>query len=189
MQTDAMDFSFAASQITRSPRRNAAASGVVGWSRKSAAAAAARTARPRTRKITSPASRRTWPRSCEAITILMPDCARHQHDLLDAAGRGGIEVGGRLVEQQHFRIARQRACQRQPLLLAAGQPPRRPLRQIGQPDALQQGGDARGALRVRHARLRQRVGDVGGGGPSQHHRALKQDRATAPARDRRGRPR
>src|SRR6266851_6966760 len=61
-------------QITRSPRRKAAASGLAGWSRKSFTWPCSHSA-PRTRKITSPASRRTWPRSCEAITILMPDCA------------------------------------------------------------------------------------------------------------------
>ena len=111
----------------------------------------------------------------------MPDCADHQHNLFDAARRGGIEIGGGLVEQQDFRISCQRPRQRQPLLFAARKPPRRPLRQIGEPDPVQQCGDTRRALAVRNAGLRQRIGDIGGSSPSQHHRTLKQDRA-APRR-------
>jgi hypothetical protein len=39
-------------------------------------------------------------------------------DVLDRLGGEGIEAGGRLVEKQHFGIARQRAGQRQALLFA-----------------------------------------------------------------------
>ncbi len=103
---------------------------------------------------------------------------RALHDLLDATRRGRIEIGGRLVEQKNLGIASQRARQRQPLLFAARKPPRRSLRQIGQPDPLQQRGDPLRTFAARDAGQRQRIGDIGGGGPSQHHRTLKQDRAT-----------
>ena len=46
-------------------------------------------------------------------------------DVLDRLGRGRIEARGRLVEKQDLRIARERARQREPLLLAAGQAARR----------------------------------------------------------------
>ena len=55
---------------------------------------------------------------------------RHDHDgatvlqledqILDLGGGDGIERGAGLVEQQHFRIHRQRARDAQALLLAAG---------------------------------------------------------------------
>ena len=67
------------------------------------------------------------PRSCVAITTLTPRARDGADDVLDRLGGGGIEARGRLVEKQHLRIARERARQRQPLLLAAGQPPRRPV--------------------------------------------------------------
>ena len=56
-------------------------------------------------------------------------------DVLDRLGRGRIEARGRLVEKQHLRIAGERARQRQPLLLAAGEPPRRPRAEPGEADA------------------------------------------------------
>ena len=46
-------------------------------------------------------------------------------DVLDRLGGGRIEARGRLVEKQHLRIPGERARQRQPLLLAAGQLARR----------------------------------------------------------------
>ena len=60
----------------------------------------------------------------------LPDVVRRHHDLhargrnrthdvLDALGRGRIEARGRLVEEENFRIARERAGQREALLLAA----------------------------------------------------------------------
>jgi hypothetical protein len=36
---------------------------------------------------------------------------------------GGIKVGGRLIEEQHARVSRQRTRQREPLLFAARQSP------------------------------------------------------------------
>ena len=106
------------------------------------------------------------------------------HDVLDRLGGGGIEAGGRLVEKQHGRIARQRARQRQPLLLAAGQPPRR---------AALEACRARPARAVRRrASSRsargtsgggQRVTDIAGGAAPEHGRALEHD--GAPRRRRR----
>ena len=48
-------------------------------------------------------------------------------DVLDRLGGGRIEARGRLVEKQHLRIPGERARERQPLLLAAGELARRPL--------------------------------------------------------------
>ena len=81
--------------------------------------------RPRCSSTTSPASRLACAEIVRGHHHL--DAARGDgaHDVLDRLGGGGIEAGGRLVEKQHFGIARQRARQRQPLLFAARQPPRR----------------------------------------------------------------
>ena len=49
-------------------------------------------------------------------------------DRLDLARRAGIEVRGRLVEEQHLGVQRPGARQREPLLLAAGEHARRPAR-------------------------------------------------------------
>ena len=68
-----------------------------------------------------------WPRSCVAITIFTPDAATVADDVLDRLGGGRIEARGRLVEKQHLRIARERARQREALLLAAREPARGPV--------------------------------------------------------------
>ena len=49
------------------------------------------------------------------------------NDVFDGLGGVRIEAGGRLVEKQDGRIARERACKRKPLLLAAGEAPCRSL--------------------------------------------------------------
>jgi len=127
--------------------------------------------------MTSPASRRTWPRSCEAITILDAGLRRHQHDLLDAARRGGSRLAVGSSSSNIFRIARQRPRQRQPLLFAAREPPRRRCARSESPTRSSNAA-TRCARSLRgRAGLRQRIGDVGSRGPSQHHWALKQDRA------------
>ena len=76
------------------------------------------------------------------------DAARgdRAHDVLDRLGGGGIETRGRLVEKQHLRIARQRAGEREPLLFAARQPPRRTRCETVKADQGQQFGDARCAV-------------------------------------------
>ena len=56
-----------------------------------------------------------------------------------------VERGERLVEQQHLRAARERAGQRHPLLLAAGELVRQALGERRDPDHLEQLGDRRAA--------------------------------------------
>ena len=93
------------------------------------------------------------------------------HDVLDRLGGGGIEAGGRLVEKQQRRIARQRARERQPLLLAAGQPPRRPAFEAAEPDQRQAvrrragraGCAARRPRPARSGRCRRRCGGASPG--------------------------
>ena len=51
----------------------------------------------------------------------------------------GVEVGERLVEQQHLRLQHQRPRHRDALLLAARQFARQPVAETGQPDQLQPG--------------------------------------------------
>ena len=64
-----------------------------------------------------------------------------------------VAAGSRLAvgssRNSTSRIARQRARQREPLLLAAGQPPRRTLAESGEADQLEQFVDARRPLRAR----------------------------------------
>jgi hypothetical protein len=64
-------------------------------------------------------------------------------DAFHLAAAARIEAGGRLVEDQQFRLQRPGARQRHALLLAAGQQPCRALRQVGEADAVQR-GSARG---------------------------------------------
>ena len=69
----------------------------------------------------------------------LPEVVGHHHDLgarrvqcrddpLDLVRGAGIEVRGRLVEEEHFGLQRPGAREREPLLLAAGQHARRALR-------------------------------------------------------------
>ena len=119
------------SQITRSPRRKRRLPASPVIRRNSAAVPRSRSV-PRSMKIDVAGEPAHLAEIVRGHHDLDAGSRRAQHDLLDAAGRGRIEARGGLVEQQDFGIARQRARQRQPLLLAAGQPPRRPRRQIGQ---------------------------------------------------------
>ena len=70
-------------------------------------------------------------------------------DVLHRLGGGGIEARGRLVEEQHGRVARERARQRQPLLLAAGQPSRGAVGQWFETDQFEQLADAAACSRAR----------------------------------------
>ena len=78
----------------------------------------------------------------------LPQIVRDQHharslrahgadQALDRRGRGRIEIGGRLVEDQDLRTRRQRAGDRQQLLLAAREHAGRHMRQMRKPRALQ----------------------------------------------------
>ena len=54
----------------------------------------------------------------------------------------GVEMGDRLVEQRHGRPLDEGACERDPLLLAAGQLGRQPRTQVAYLEDIQQGVDA-----------------------------------------------
>ena len=73
-----------------------------------------------------------------------------QHSL-DLLLRRRVEIGGRLVEEQHVGPDRPGAGQGQPLLLAARQGARRPLGAVGQAGALQRLARPAGPLRLGHA--------------------------------------
>ena len=98
-------------------------------------------------------------------------------DVLHRLGGGRIEARGRLVEEQHGRIARERPRQRQPLLLAAGQPSRGAIGEMTETDQFEQLAGAARMLRARDAGGTQREADIGGGAAPEHRRALKHDRA------------
>ena len=126
----------------------------------------------------SPASRRASPRSCVAITTLMPRAAtaRTMSSTALVAAGSRLAVGSSRNSTSGSRA--ERAGQRQPLLLAARQPPRRPRRQVRKPDQREQLGDPRVVPLARNVRgAGQRIADVGGGAAAQHHRALEHDGA------------
>ena len=100
---------------------------------------------------------------------------RSADQTLDRRRCRGIEVGGRLVQDQDIRRRRQGAGDRQELLLAAGQDTRRRLRQMREPGALERRVRAPAALRARHAGHRQGVLDVGQRRAAQQHGALKHE--------------
>ena len=62
----------------------------------------------------------------------------------------GVEIGQRLVEQQHVGPKNQRTGQRHALLLAAGQLSRQPVAEMIEPHQPQRLGDLRRHLRLRH---------------------------------------
>src|SRR5262244_525983 len=98
-------------------------------------------------------------------------------DVLDRLGRGRIEARGRLVEHEDLRLLGERARERQPLLLAAGELSRRP---AAEPEKADGGGelvDAGSTLCARHAGCRKRITDVAGGAAAEHRRALEHDGA------------
>ena len=64
--------------------------------------------------------------------------AHSADDVFHRLGGGRIEARGRLVEKQHRRIARERPRQRQPLLLAAGQPSRGAIGEMTETDQFEQ---------------------------------------------------
>ena len=72
----------------------------------------------------------------------------------------GVERGERLVEQQQFRLRRDRARNRHALTLAAGELRDRPVRHMRQLDQLQQFGDAARLLLLRGLAQLQRIRDV-----------------------------
>src|SRR5262245_14373123 len=97
--------------------------------------------------------------------------------LLDRLGCGRSESRGPLVEQKNLRPLGERAREREPLLLAAGELSRRPAAEPGKADDSGELGDAGRALRARYAGGRKRITDVAGGAAAEHRRALEYDGA------------
>src|SRR6516165_7531706 len=98
------------------------------------------------------------------------DLADH---VLDRLGRGGIEARGRLIEQEDLRFLGERACERKPLLLAAGELARWPALEPGQTDERAELEGTGSAPRARHAGGGERIADVAGGAAAQHSRPLE----------------
>jgi len=101
------------------------------------------------------------------------------HDRLDLADGPGVEVRGRLVEEQHLGLEHPRAREREALLLAAGEDARGPARVRGQPDAAQRGDRAGFALVVRHAHDGERERQVAEHAAPQQDGALEHHRLPA----------
>ncbi len=76
--------------------------------------------------------------SCSTSTTVMPSRAIAADERVDLGGLDRIAAGGRLVEQQHLGLARERAGDLEPLERAVGQAAGRPLGRCRQPDARQQ---------------------------------------------------
>src|SRR5579884_4385856 len=72
-------------------------------------------------------------------------------------------------------VPRERAGEREPLLLAAGEAPRRSTLEAGQTDLRQQLGKARRAFVARHARGAERIAYIARDAASEHRRALEHD--------------
>ena len=106
------------------------------------------------------------------------------HDVLDRLGGGGIEAGGRLVEEQH---AGSRASARASASRCCSPPDSRragPALEARRARPAASSSAARsGALGARHAGGGQRVTDIAGGAAPEHDRALEHD--GAPRRRRR----
>src|SRR5262249_6496944 len=94
-------------------------------------------------------------------------------DLLDGARRRRIQVRRRLVEEQHLGRGGPGARQRQALLLADGERPRRPVREIGKARVIQHLADPRPSQRPRNALEPEGVVDVGGCRTAEHDRVLE----------------
>ena len=102
------------------------------------------------------------------------------HQVADRGGELGVEARGRLVEHEHGGVGEQRAGDRDPLPLAAGQPPAALAEvgvvAVGQPlDELVRAGGPRRRLDLGRRRVRPRVGDVLAHAAVQHQGLLQQD--------------
>ena len=93
---------------------------------------------PRLSSIVRHSARRTRSRSCVAITHGGARGVDVAQQLEDAARGALVEVAGGLVGDQHHRIVDQRAGDRDPLLLAAGEFARERRRLGGEPDLREQ---------------------------------------------------
>ncbi len=107
---------------------------------------------------------------------------RRGDDVLDREHRGGVEAGGRLVEEQHLGVGGQRAGQRQALLLAAREQAGGLVGLVGEADAVEE--RVRRRARVLAAGLQHEV-EVGGDRAAQQDRLLEHQRLPSAWRGRR----
>ena len=114
------------------------------------------------------------------ITILVPAAWIACDDPLDLGARAWIEARGGLVEKQHFGSQRPRACEREALLLAAGQHARRPFRKVPEPDAAERVARLARALDREDSGEPERVLDVRDRRSPEHHRPLEDHRLATP---------
>jgi hypothetical protein len=89
--------------------------------------------------------------------LMLEDAA---HFNAQALAHFHVEIGERLVQQQQFRLRRKRACERDPLLLPARQFVREFFTGTGEPDGLEQLGDA--ARAISSVCIMQAERDIGG---------------------------
>ena len=100
--------------------------------------------RPSTRTPTRSASAAASSKSCVTRSVGSASVAEQpRSSARTAASRVRVERGERLVEQQHRRVARERAGERDPLPLAAGKLARPSAREVRDPEPLEELVDAR----------------------------------------------
>ena len=129
--------------------------------------APAATARPASIRTSHSDTRRAWARSWVTQTTSTSSRSRSSSErLLDRPGGLGVERRGRLVEQQHPRVERQRPGEHRPLLLAD-----RELRALALGEARVEPGEVEQALDVGLA-----PGELGGEADVVGDRALEQRR-------------
>ena len=107
-------------------------------SAKNVAAAPLSMTRPRCSSTISPASRRASPRSCVDITTLMPRAATARMTSSIALVAAGSRLAVGSSRNSTCGSLGERAREREPLLLAAGEPPRRPLAEPAEADQREQ---------------------------------------------------
>ena len=98
----------------------------------------AATTRPASITTTVSASCSASSRKCVVSTTLTPSARSRRISSQVARRACGSMPGGRLVQEHQLGTADQRQRERQPLLLAAGQPLDRGAGDVGQPDQLEQ---------------------------------------------------
>ena len=93
----------------------------------------------------------------DGLAVALVELLQQRHDL---ARRAAVEIAGRLVGEQQVRLVRQRARDRDALLLAARELPRPMVLAAAEAHRLEQRRGARLALGARHAGEHHRQRDV-----------------------------